>query len=207
MPYGLKDEKGKIYGRLEVLSYHGGGFWNCRCSCKKQTLLVVYGTNLRNGTISSCGCINKELNAQRFTIHGNYASNPRLYGIWYNMIERCENSSYENYPIYGGKGISVDDDVKDYEKFYKWAYENGYKDDLTLDRIDSNKNYSFDNMRWATWEVQNRNKKDLNFIEYNGKIKCLSEWAEIFRIDRSTLSKRIHNMGLSFEEAINYHKK
>jgi hypothetical protein len=75
------------------------------------------------------------------------------------MKNRCLNSHNPKYNIYGGKGIKVCHDwLHSFEKFQKWATSNGYADNLSIDRIDSNGNYEPSNCRWTTYSEQNKNR-------------------------------------------------
>lgn len=79
------------------------------------------------------------------------------------MKTRCYRPSYHAYKHYGGRGIRICDEwLQSFEAFYRWAIENGYEDDLSIDRIDCNGNYQPDNCRWATAEEQNKNKRAKN---------------------------------------------
>ena len=61
---------------------------------------------------------------------------------------------------YGGRGITVCDEWKNsFESFYEWAMSNGYREDLTIDRINVNGNYEPSNCRWATIAEQQANKR------------------------------------------------
>ena len=84
--------------------------------------------------------------------------NKRLLSIWKNMNTRCTNPNYEKYWAYGGKGVSITKEWKDFEVFKLWAIDNGYTNDLTLDRKDTNGNYDSFNCRWVTTTLQAFNK-------------------------------------------------
>lgn len=145
---------GEKIGRVKVIKQHGtirGKIaWLCQCDCGNQK--VISGTLLRRGESVSCGC----LVIDTITKHG--MSKTRLWNIWHAMKTRCTQPSSTYYHIYGGKGIKVCKEWKDsFIAFKNWAIKNGYKDDLSIDRIDSNKNYCSKNCRWATPTQQSRN--------------------------------------------------
>ena len=109
------------------------------------------------------------------------------------MIIRCENKKNINYKNYGGRGIKVCEEWHNGKNFMNWAIKNGYKDNLTIDRIDVNGNYEPLNCRWSNKKEQARNKRTNTIIEINGERKCMIEWSEIMNIDYRTLLKRIKN--------------
>lgn len=91
------------------------------------------------------------------TSHGQ--SKTRLYRIWQSMKGRCERPSCTGYPEYGGRGIKVCDEWHDFMTFHAWAHSHGYKDDLSIDRIDNGGDYCPENCRWATNYQQMQNRK------------------------------------------------
>lgn len=129
--------------------------------------------------------------------------NHRLYGIWTNMKNRCSNPKSNRAYVYIDRGITVCDEWKnDFKAFYDWAMTNGYSDELTLDRIDNDKGYCPKNCRWTTYKIQNINKKDIKFIEFNGQKKLLSELAEEYNIKPKTLWMRLYFYKWPLEKAL-----
>lgn len=161
----LIDMTNQKFGRLTVMevaprpdtaktTHHK--HWLCRCTCGREK--VVDGSSLRKGLTKSCGCLAREGTSN--LKHGK--SKTRLYGILADMRQRCTNPNNKSYKYYGGRGIKVCDEWLDKDKgftsFYNWAMANGYSDDLTIDRINPNGDYSESNCRWATASEQNFNK-------------------------------------------------
>ena len=125
----------------------------------------------------------------------------RLYSIYIGMKERCSNPQHCAYSNYGGRGISYCEDWQTFQNFKTWAEQNGYTDNLTLDRIDVNGNYEPSNCRWSTFKEQQNNRTNNHLIEYNGELKTLQQWGEIFGIKWTTLYKRLQS-GWDIEKAL-----
>lgn len=136
--------------------------------------------------------------------------NSRLVNIYHNMKRRCYKPSDPAFSNYGGRGIKVckewrDSDHKTHKGFLafkKWAMENGYKEGLTLDRIDVNKGYSPENCRWVTRKVQNRNKRNTIFLTAFGKTQSLGDWAEEKGMTVKAIEQRLKKCGFSAEKAL-----
>lgn len=113
---------------------------------------------------------------------------------WYNsyrsMMDRCYREKAANYSNYGGRGIKVCEEWHNIENFEKWAKESGYKEGLTLDRLDTNGDYAPDNCRWATRKQQANNRRNTVYVTIDGVTKTLSEWADFVGISRSAISDR-----------------
>ena len=186
------DITGKTFNRLTVIkdAEYRKSDCLCRCSCGNEKYINRY--KVISGHTKSCGCI-----------YNGKTKNRRLYDIWSNMIARCSNTDRRDSKYYALKGISVCEEWKnDFFAFEKWAIASGYSSSLTIDRIDSDKDYEPSNCRWITIQEQQRNKKNLLYFTYKGETKCLNEWARIFNIKRQTLHDRIFKLNYSFEDAI-----
>ena len=102
------------------------------------------------------------------------------------------NKNSIQYKDYGGRGITICDEwLNDFQAFYNWSMSNGYKDNLTIDRINVNGNYEPSNCRWATNEEQANNRRDNVKITYKGMTKTISEWAEYLGVNRKSFSSRV----------------
>ena len=127
----------------------------------------------------------------------------RLYRIWAEMKRRCENSDRPNYRNYGGRGIKVCQEWKNsFETFREWALNNGYSDELSIDRIDNGGNYEPSNCHWVTDKEQANNKRSNKLIAYKGEKRTLAQWCEMFGLDYSVVYMRLYRNHSSFEEAI-----
>ena len=185
------DLTGLRFGMLVVIGRKvakGRGYWVCKCDCGNET--TARTDSLKSGHTSSCGCLSRTKRREALTTHGHWGS--RLYSIWHGMIQRCTNPNNANYIRYGGRGIHVCAEWKNsFESFFEWATDNGYDDNLSIERIDNDGNYCPQNCRWATMEEQANNRRTSYTITFNGETHTLSEWAKITGINRSTLMSRL----------------
>jgi len=160
----------------------------CKCKCGHigKYVLVL----LVNEQTKSCGCLRKSTFVERNTFHGK--SRTKLNAVWQAMKQRCFNENNANYIFYGGRGIKVCNEWKNsFIEFYNWAIENGYKEGLSIDRINVNGNYEPDNCQWVKMKIQTRNKRDNVFVEFNGENLCIQDWANRLGINHTTLTKRL----------------
>lgn len=156
---------GQKFGRLTVITSNGSippgkRTWLCKCDCGKET--VVATSELRSGKTKSCGCLQKEkaalIGKKYHTIHG--MDGTRIYQCWKDMKRRCYNPKTKSFKNYGGRGILVCNDwLHNFQAFHEWAMANGYRDNLTIDRIDVNGNYEPSNCQWIPLSEQPKNRR------------------------------------------------
>lgn len=148
------------FGRMkpikEVFKEGKKSKWLCMCDCGSEKVVDKY--SLTGGNTKSCGCLLKDFNQSSKRTHGIGYEN-RVYRIWNGMRTRCNNPNSKDYRKYGERGIKVCDEWNDFKTFQIWAVQNGYSDNLSIDRIDNDNGYSPDNCRWADAFVQNSNRK------------------------------------------------
>jgi hypothetical protein len=183
-----KDITGMRFGKLTAICqsrYENNiSYWLCRCDCGKES--VVNKKSLTGGVTKSCGCLAKELTRARSITHGE--SGTRLYKIWAGMKRRCNDLEFERY---GKRGISVCNEWNTYDVFRDWALNNGYDDNLTIDRIDNDKGYEPNNCRWATAKEQAYNRSSNRYLEYNGERHTIKEWSKKIGLAVTTISERL----------------
>lgn len=183
---------GKRFGSLTVVSRYenttgGKCRWVCVCDCGTLKAKPVTTSDLLSGKVRSCGCLYKESNKGRKTTHG--LSQSRIFGIWSGMLQRCRK--HRNYV---NRGITVCDEwLNDFQAFYDWAVANGYKENLTIDRIDNDKGYSPENCRWVDMKTQQNNRRNNRIVNYFGVDFTISELSQKLNISPSTLLWRVNN--------------
>lgn len=195
---------GERFGKLVVIktagkTKNGAYLWQCKCDCGNEIIANV--GNLKNGHTKSCGCLRVDRCKTNFTKHG--LEHTRLYGIWSDMRLRCYDEKNIAYHRYGGRGITICDEWKnDVKAFYDWATANGYKDSLTIDRIDNDGNYCPENCRWATVKEQASNRRSNILVTHNGKTQTMKKWANEVGTPYKVVWARMQKLGWSAERAL-----
>jgi len=198
------DILGKRFGKLVVMALnplrnkHGGAMWDCICDCGKNK---TYSYQLlKNGKAVSCGCKSKEwqrIFGEQASVHG-LCKHP-LYKQFHGIIDRCYNPHTPNYPMYGGKGVSVCDEWRnDFKTFYDWALANGWERGMHIDKdhkaITAGVKPMLYSPEWCsvmTHFENSQRKRNSILIEYSGETHNLTEWANKLGIKKHTLLFRI----------------
>jgi len=180
---------GYRFGNLTVIerapnSRYGKTMWICKCDCGRIKSRPVFSDSLISGRTTSCGCKYLISNKGRNTRHG--MNHTRIHHIWCSMKRRCKVD-----PRY--KHISVCEEWETFENFAKWAFKNGYSEELTIDRIDNSKGYYPDNCRWVTYKTQANNRRSNHHVTINGITHNMKEWAEISNIPYATIMYRVYH--------------
>jgi len=168
---------GQKFGRWTALERakdkNGLVRWKCCCDC--GTIRDVRSIRLRNGLTKSCGCLQREMASIKNTKHSQ--SNSSIYYSWIDMKRRCNDPNNVGYKYYGARGIKVCDRwLNSFENFFTDMGKKPEK--FTLERKDFDGNYEPSNCIWVSKKEQQRNKRNNRLINYNGKIQCMSKWAE-----------------------------
>lgn len=195
---------GEQFGRLTVICEsprkNTRRQFSCRCECGR--IKDVPYDSLKRGDSQSCGCLRSELASSRMTVHGHSArkSITPEYRSWTNMIARCTNPKCTYYEYYGGRGITVCDRWKSFPEF---VADMGNKPSRrhTLERLDTNGNYSPGNCVWASRASQAKNKRSTKIVEYMGDRLCLTDMARKHGLRPLTLRYRLLH-GWDIEKAI-----
>lgn len=127
----------------------------------------------------------------------------KLRNAWFGMMRRCYTDDRKDYRHYREAGITMCDEwLNSFDSFALWAINNGVEEDLSLDRINTEKGYSPDNCRWATKKQQNNNSSTATTVRYQGEEKTITEWAEEYGINRDTLYSRVMVAKWPIEKAL-----
>lgn len=146
---------GKIVVKGVAQSIENKIYYRCICDCGKE--FESAGSNIIRGRVQSCGCGAAKIASDRLKIHG--LSGTRPYHIWFEMLERCNNPECAQYANYGKLGVKVCKEWHTFEVFYAWLQKSGYRDDLSIDRLNTFSDYSPDNCAWRNRKEQANNQR------------------------------------------------
>lgn len=177
--------------KLQDQKYKTKWMWKCKCDC--GNVKTMSPTKVITGRLKSCGC-----KRGYYGLPTHRETKTKLHEIWANMKNRCgETKSHDK--NYYGRGIKVCDEWMKYDNFSKWAKENGYKEGLSLERIDNDGNYCPENCTWIERSKQQRNKQKTHWVEFQGKRMPLVEACEISGVKYNTAYERL-NRGWTVDE-------
>ena len=199
----IKDITGLKFGKWLVLSLSEERkknriAWLCRCDCGKEKVLI--GSYLKSGKLKGCHCDDSMIGIDYRAKHGR--RNTPEYNSWQSMKKRCYDPTNENFKHYGGRGIIVCDRwIDSFENFFK---DMGIKPSLkhTIDRIDTNGNYSLENCKWSTPIEQGNNKRNCIILTMDSKQMTLKQACVMKNIPSGLVYNRVQH-GWSIEEALN----
>ena len=182
---------GRRFGRLIAEVYVGKARWRCRCDCGGSA--IVISSHLKSGHTISCGCKRHETT----TKHG-MAGTP-VYHAWQQLFQRCENPRDRAYHNYGGRGITVCEEWRDFSRFLA---DMGMRPaGFQLDREDNDKGYCKENCRWVTAKVNRNNQRNNRRVTYLGRTQTVPQWAEEVGLHCRTLHNRL-SRGWTVEQAL-----
>ncbi len=196
------DLTGQRFGRLVAIApagqaRRGRALWECRCDCGSMARVDI--SLLRNKHTRSCGCLHRERAEQLNLSHGQARVGKKLpvYNCWVAMHARCRNP---HDPDYGGRGIRVCERWTSYEAFLADMGERP-SPRHSIDRANTNGDYSPENCHWATKTTQSRNRRNTILLTRGGVTRPLAEWAELLGLKYMTIHRRLR-LGLSHADAL-----
>jgi len=171
-------------------------YYPCICECQRNKSNVSMH-RLLNGRSSRC----KQCSNEKQIIHGHNRVNYQspTHKTWSAMMSRCNNPNSYDYPNYGGRGIKVCSQWKEYKNFLVDMGER--PEGKTIGRIDNDGNYEPGNCVWQYPKEQSRNRRNNRLITLQNETRCITEWCKIYNLDVGTVLSRF-DRGWSTEEAL-----
>lgn len=183
--------------RLRILGarFKIGSAYFCVAECECGSVKILRSHNVMNPkcNVQSCGCLNVETRHTAARTHGftSYGEMRSEYRAWAAIKARCHVPTSAGYYKYGAKGISVCDRWRD--SFENFIADMGVKPSPqhSIDRIDPRGNYEASNCRWATVQVQSRNKTNVAMLTFYGMTKSVPDWADISLVPCAVINNRL----------------
>lgn len=175
----------------------------CECDC--GNMKAVEPTQWEQGIVKSCGCLAESKKIE------HSVELDRLRVIYNGMIQRCYNPKHIAYENYGGRGILICQKwLESRESFIGWALSHGYKNNLSIDRIDVNGNYEPSNCRWATAKEQANNRRTAKqrksrkkkLFAIGNDAKTMKEWCAMYGTSQQAVYYRMNKLGMTLERAL-----
>jgi len=199
----IKDLTGQKFNKLTVVGFaerrvSGKYFkylWHCVCDCGGTN--IVDRSNLKSGSVSSCGCNQWQEKESAMCRVPEYA-------VWRSMLQRCSGSNNlsKNSKRYTELGITISEEWKN--SFHSFLKDMGSKPskEYTIERVNNSCGYSKDNCIWATQKTQANNRSTNLRLTYEGVTKTLSEWSDLYNLRSNTLRARIFVYGWDIHKAL-----
>lgn len=193
------DLTGQRFGSLTAIEWTGvsiptqGRVWLCKCDCGNYREVTT--NKLREGYCHQCEeCKKRSKQANMANARLYHKPIDKLRTIWKGIKYRCLNPGCKSYPVYGGRGITICQEwITSYKTFQRWALSNGYKEGLSIDRIDVNGNYCPENCRWITLREQIYNRRNSLYFEYKNKKIPLSLFVYEFELSYNAVIHFLDN--------------
>lgn len=167
--------------------------WLCKCRCGNR--VVVDSASLTRGLTRSCGCLMRELNAERarsnFTKHGGFGT--KLYAVWNRTKNRCQHPNVKGYEDLGGRGIKWYEGWDEFPPFKAWALEHGYEEGLVLDRKDREGDFTPDNAMFVDRKTLYNHSRKNTMLTYGDRTMSISNWSKISGVAQNTIAVRVRS--------------
>lgn len=186
------------YWKVQYLVSKGtncDSIWHCQCLlCGKEKDIRAY--SLTKGISTKCrACATHQLKIKPF-------SKDPIKIVFKGMKQRCYNPKTTYYKNYGAKGITICDKwLNNPILFYEWAYQNGYKKGMSIERKNVNEGYNPNNCCFIPLVEQSKNRSISHMFTINGITKCLADWCKDYNINYTTVVARIKK-GMPYEKAL-----
>ena len=189
------DITGRRFGKLVAVDrappQNGQNFWTFVCDCGRRK--AIRRSHVTAGRTTNCGCTSPSLK------HG--LAHTRVWQTWKAMKQRCNNPNVASYHRYGGRGITYCPEWESFEPFFEWAIRSGYADNLELDRIDNDGNYTPENCQFISHKANSQKTGSVRVVSVDGHEEPLFAVARERGLEIHTVRTRLRR-GWSLEEAL-----